>query len=71
MRFLTTAAALWFLACGGADSDETAADTLTQRQRDSVVGASGLPGAQGVQGALDAADSAAARNERLQDGDDP
>jgi hypothetical protein len=39
-------------------------DTPTQRQRDSVIGASQLPGAQGVRGALKASDSAAARRAR-------
>ena len=33
----------------------------TQRQRDSAIGASRLPGAHGVAGVLEAADSAAAR----------
>jgi hypothetical protein len=33
----------------------------TQRQRDSAIGASRLPGAHGVEGALKAADSATAR----------
>ena len=33
----------------------------TQRQRDSAIGASRLPGAHGVAGALEAADSASAR----------
>ncbi len=37
----------------------------TQRERDSVIGASKLPGAGGVRGALRAADSAAARNARI------
>ncbi|MEO8088885.1 MAG: hypothetical protein ABI703_01155 [Gemmatimonadales bacterium] len=37
----------------------------TQRERDSVLGASKLPGAAGVRGALRAADSAAARNARV------
>jgi hypothetical protein len=39
-------------------------DTLTQRQRDSVIGTSQLPGAQGVRGALKASDSAATRRAR-------
>ena len=43
------------------DADEVPADTITQRQRDSVIGASRLPGAQGVRGALKASDAAAAR----------
>jgi hypothetical protein len=46
-------------------SGRTAADTLSQRQRDSVLGASKVPGARGVQGALRAQDSVAARNARL------
>jgi hypothetical protein len=37
----------------------------TQRERDSVIGASSLPGAGGVRGALGVNDSAAARNARL------
>jgi hypothetical protein len=37
----------------------------TERDRDSVLGASRLPGATGVRGALRAQDSAAARNSRL------
>ena len=36
-----------------------------ERERDSVLGASQLPGARGVRGALGASDSAAARNARL------
>jgi hypothetical protein len=37
----------------------------TERQRDSVIGASKLPGATGVRGALRVQDSAAARNARI------
>ncbi len=60
------AGVLLVIACGGgSDGGNTAADTLTRRQRDSIIGASRLPGAQGVRGALQAADSAAARNARL------
>jgi len=52
--------------CGrGGDSSAAAQDTLTRRERDSVIGASRLPGAGGVRGALRAVDSAAARNSRL------
>ena len=39
-------------------------DSLTARQRDSVIGASQLPGAQGVRGALRVSDSADARRKR-------
>jgi len=41
------------------------ADTLTRRQRDSVIGASKLPGAQGIGRAQAARDSAAARNAQV------
>lgn len=37
----------------------------TERQVDSAIGNSSLPGAQGVKGAMRVADSAAARNARL------
>ena len=52
----------------GCARDETAAndrDTMTQRQRDSVLAQSGLPGAAGVRKALSAADSVRARNAQL------
>lgn len=49
-------------ACGG--SNEQGA-TRTERERDSLIGQSRLPGARGVQGALDVSDSATARNARL------
>jgi hypothetical protein len=51
----------------GACSDQRADSSRvsSQRERDSVLGASRLPGAQGVRGALGASDSAAARNARL------
>lgn len=49
------------VACGG---DAAKADR-TERERDSIIGQSALPGAQGVQGALDASDSARARNAML------
>ena len=52
------------LACGRGERPETQPE-LTQRQRDSAIGASSLPGARGVMRALDASDSAAARSSRL------
>jgi hypothetical protein len=51
------------LSCGQSDSTARR-DALTKRERDSMLGASQLPGAQGVRGALKATDSAAARRER-------
>jgi len=53
------------LLAGACRSDSGQARPATQRERDSVLGASKLPGAQGVRGALMASDSAAARNARL------
>jgi hypothetical protein len=49
------------LGCGA----KKEAPAHTERERDSIVGQSRLPGARGVQGALNASDSAAARNARL------
>ena len=56
-----------FLAVAAACAKETGGnrrDTMTQRQKDSVLGQSGLPGAQGVTNALKAADSVKARQAR-------
>ena len=50
-------------ACSAAP-DAPRADTLSRRERDSVIGASSLPGASGVRGANAAADSAQARRAR-------
>lgn len=59
---LATAALL-----AGCSSSETGnrRDTMTQRQKDSVLGQSGLPGAQGVTKAQRAADSARARQAQI------
>ena len=49
-------------ACGSSEgSGSTSADTLTQRQRDSIIAASRLPGARAVDAALRASDAAAKR----------
>jgi len=62
-------ARLWLgitvILTGGCSSSSSSQKTMTQRERDSAIGSSKLPGAQGVRGALGAADSAAARNARL------
>ncbi len=55
---------LFLLAAGCAGRDD-GEGISTQRERDSVVGASNLPGASGVRGALRAADSTNARHGRL------
>lgn len=51
------------VACGtaGSDSAATQGDTLTERQRDSMLAASRIPGARAVGTAHNAADSASAR----------
>ena len=66
MRIVVPATALLLgaLGCSGATKAGAGLDTLTVRQRDSVLGASQLPGAQGVRGALRVTDSAAARRTR-------
>jgi hypothetical protein len=52
------------LACGG-KPDEPPKPQPTQRQRDSIIGASSLPGAGGVRGAMAASDTTRRRNARL------
>ena len=55
--------ALTAAACTGTAEQEAGApaDTLTRAQRDSVIGASSLPGARSVQRAIDTRDTANAR----------
>ena len=57
--------ALLTFACGGSGSSDrrTAVnrDTLTERQRDSILAKSRIPGASGVGRAMTAADSMSAR----------
>ena len=53
------------LLAAACTSDGGQARPASQRERDSVLGASKLPGAAGVRGALRATDSASARNARL------
>lgn len=43
---------------GDADRAAVPADSITKRQRDSAIGASGLPGAKGITRALEASDAA-------------
>jgi hypothetical protein len=67
MRTLILAAVVVVLvaACGGGDSGSArrGGDTLTERQRDSILSKSRIPGASGVGRAMSAADSASARNQ--------
>lgn len=58
MRLTGILVCLVAAACAGSDAPKMQhADTLTQRQRDSVVGASGLPGSQGISKAQAAQDA--------------
>jgi hypothetical protein len=53
-------------ACGGSGGDaQTATDTLTRRQRDSLISEMPIPGAGAVGRALDAQDMARDRAEAL------
>ena len=63
-RFAPLCAVVLIAACSS-DTGGNRRDTMTQRQRDSVLAQSGLPGAQGVAKALRAADSAKARQAQI------
>jgi hypothetical protein len=62
--FLALCISLMAGCSGGGDSTQSAADTLTRRQKDSLVATLPVPGAKGVAAAMKAADSIAARVER-------
>ena len=65
MRYAVMLLCVVAVACAKAERKPVAAgDTLTVHQRDSVLGASRLPGARGIRGALQAQDSATARYQR-------
>ena len=54
------------LLAGACSSDKKPTQApVSRRERDSLIGASSLPGARGVRGALSAQDSAARRKARL------
>jgi hypothetical protein len=56
LRPVAAALLLGITACSSSSGGNNR-DTMTQRQKDSVLGQSGLPGAQGVTKALRASDS--------------
>jgi hypothetical protein len=56
--FVIVGLAIAAMSCRRADPEPPPA---SERERDSIIGASQLPGAQGVRGALRASDSAQAR----------
>jgi hypothetical protein len=61
---LLAALALTLAACGKDEADENK-PALTQREKDSILGASQIPGARAVKKTLNTADSAAARQARI------
>ncbi len=67
MRLLVVLGCLIIAGCATESDGETEAvtDSLTQQQRDSAIGASGLPGAGGVNRALDASRAAEERAARM------
>ena len=65
------ASAVLLSSCASSDDGGNRRDTMTQRQKDSVLGQSGLPGAQGVTKALRAADSMKARQARADSATQP
>lgn len=62
---LVAAAVLGLWACGqgAGEGQSAAADTLSRRQKDSIIAEMPIPGARGVGRAIDAADRANARAE--------
>jgi len=64
-QILATLVVMSAVACGGGDSGSVrrGGDTLTERQRDSILSKSKIPGASAVGRAMSAADSASARNQ--------
>lgn len=60
--WIVAGAVLGMAACGqGAGEADSAADTLTRRQRDSLISTMPIPGAGGVGRALDAQDASRER----------
>jgi hypothetical protein len=62
---LAAVALLGMSECGPGRTAGTDPDTLTRRQKDSLVSEMPIPGSGGVRGAMDAADQINARNSRL------
>jgi hypothetical protein len=63
-RFGVVVCALVLSACAS-KTEGNRRDTMTQRQRDSTLGQTQLPGAAGISKALAASDSAKARQARI------
>ena len=63
MKLFLATIGLLVIACGSSDksSQTVNRDTLTERQKDSILANSKIPGARGVGSAMRAADSTSAR----------
>ena len=70
IRGLLLLVAVAVVACSSSDGGNNR-DTMTQRQKDSVLGQSGLPGAQGVTKALRASDSVKAHQAQVDSASNP
>jgi hypothetical protein len=65
-RWIVIGAVLGMWACGQSAGDAaSSADTLTRRERDSIIATMPIPGARGVGRALDASDRARERADAL------
>ena len=60
---------LGLAACTQQDSTQQSSSTMTERQKDSVIARSPIPGAKAVQKSMNVADSASARVNRLNTAD--
>jgi hypothetical protein len=60
MRTSSVVMLLWLAACGGKPDKSSAADSLSERQRDSMLAGSRIPGARGVGAAMRYADTTSA-----------
>ncbi len=64
MRTFVAAGLVLFAACGGggqSNANKVNRDTLTERQKDSILAKSSVPGASAVDRAMKAADTTSAR----------
>jgi len=70
IRGLLLVVSIAVVACSSSDGGNNR-DTMTQRQKDSVLGQSGIPGAQGVTKALRASDSVKAHQAQVDSASNP
>ena len=67
-RILLLGVAVGLMACAPSDSaDQTTTTTRTEREKDSLIARSPIPGAKAVQKSMNVADSASARAQRAVD----